>query len=137
MPVTVPTLSENGWVTDSQAMTEYLFTYFLLSEYSQTQLYLGSISSFPWILQKYKGNTMELTSALTSALNTYYRRHFPNVDIEVTEKTIDSESSKAEITIYVKVIDSLGDEFILGRILSIKDSKLNAIIKLSNTGSPA
>jgi hypothetical protein len=131
-----PTLSEDGWVVDSSVIVDYMFSHFFLSDYSQSQLYTGHITSFSWILQEHRGNMLEIIASLTQSLNTYFRRYFPYVDLEITESTKDSNSNNAAITLFLKIVDNEGKAVNLGRLVNLMNSKLNSIVKLSNDGTP-
>jgi hypothetical protein len=127
-----PSLSEDGWIMSGEQQADYLFSHFFVSDYSQTQLYLGHVASLPWIIQV-GNNDMATTVKLTrSTLETYFTRYFEGVEVEVTEKTYDSPSSKAELTIYVRFLDREGKEIVLGKLAEIIDLKVNKIIDINN-----
>ena len=128
----LPTLSEDAWVTDSTAQVDYLFSHFFLSDYSQTQLYVGKVSSLPWIIQEGQGNMQRTTELLQQTLMKYFSRYFTRVTIEVTDSTPESAGSKAEITIYVNVTDREGKEIVLGKLIHLLNSKVSEIISISN-----
>lgn len=127
-----PSLSEDGWVMTGEQQADYLFSHFFVADYSQTQLYLGHVASFPWIIQQGNGDGT-LTAQLTqSVLKKYFERYYDNVEVEVTQKSVVEPASKLEITIYVSFIDRNGKEINLARLAEIIDLKLTRIIDINN-----
>lgn len=132
MTIYFPSLSEDGWVTNSLLQADYLFSHFFVAEYSQTQLYLGQVASLPWIIQKGNNNMPETVRIMQNTLATYFGRYYQDVVVEVTEKTKGDPSSKAELLIYVRFIDHTGEEVVLGKLAELVDLKVNKIISISN-----
>ncbi len=129
----VPTLSSDGWVTNTQMKADYLISHFFLSEYSRTYLYHGDISSFPWLLQNNKDNAAKLKTDTQSTLSKYFGRYFPKAEVQVEVKQ--EEGSKYSITIVVIVTDVDGKEFSIGRLADVLDSKLVKVQKINNYGA--
>ena len=51
-PSILPSLSTDGWVFATAEKADYLISHFFVAEYSQTQLYVSHVSSFPKIIQQ-------------------------------------------------------------------------------------
>ena len=128
----VPTLSSDGWVTNTVMKADYLLSHFFLSEYSRTYLYLGDISSFPWILQKYKDDIYGLEDNTRQTLKKYFGRYFPKAEVDVKIKK--EEGSKYAIIVVVIVTDVGGREFSVGRLADVLDAKILKVQKINNTG---
>lgn len=131
----VPSLSSDGWVTSTSHQADYLISYFFTSQYSQTYLYHGQISSFPWILQTYKNDMFALKEQTKAALTRLFGNYFPKVEIEVGTK--EEDDGKYSITIVIIVTDNEGKEFSVGRLADVLDAKIVKIQNLNNTGSAA
>lgn len=129
-----PSLSEDGWVNNSVKLADKLLSDFFISDYSQTYLYSGAVSSFPWIIQNKQGNVTETAALVQSTLNVYFSRYFNNVVVESQDQTSADSPSKGQITLYVKFTDDDGIEYVVGKLLEIADMNITKIINLNNNG---
>lgn len=129
-----PSLSEDGWVNNSVKIADKLLSDFFISDFSQTYLYSGAVSSFPWIIQNKQGNITETAVLVQSTLNVYFSRYFNNVVVESQDQTSADSPSKGQITLYVKFTDDDGIEYVVGKLLEITDMNITKIINLNNNG---
>lgn len=129
-----PSLSEDGWVNNSVKIADKLLSDFFISDFSQTYLYSGAVSSFPWIIQNKQGNITETAALVQSTLNVYFSRYFNNVVVESQDQTSADSPSKGQITLYVKFTDDDGIEYVVGKLLEIADMNITKIINLNNNG---
>lgn len=130
--VLLPSLSDDGWVNGSIRTADYLFSHFLLSDFSQSYIYNGFVVSFPYILQNTQGNMIDTVDQTNRALETYFTKYFNNVVVEVTEIPNEAEPSAASISIYVRFTDTTGKEFVLGKLLELNNTIVKKIIDLNN-----
>lgn len=129
-----PSLSEDGWVNNSVKIADKLLSDFFISDFSQTYLYSGAVSSFPWIIQNKQGNIAETAALVQKTLNVYFSRYFNNVVVESQDQTSADSPSKGQITLYVKFTDDEGIEYVIGKLLEIADMQVSKIINLNNNG---
>ncbi len=127
-----PALDMEGWVTSGVHIADYIFSHFFLSDYSQTQLYLGHVSSLSWILQTHQNDIRKIVSTTENTLRSYFQRYFNNVVAEVTYDADPTNLSKLELTIYVSFEDSDGKQHTLGRLLNVINSKIAKVKKINN-----
>lgn len=130
----VPTLSEDGWVKTPLMMADYLFSHFLLADYSQTEVYEGQVSSMSWILHESNNNVSTTIRLMENGLKTYFGRYFPRVDVQVTDSTADVNSSKVALSIYVAFTDKEGNDHTLDKAIELTDSNTARVINLNNYG---
>jgi hypothetical protein len=130
-----PSLSEDGWIRSSVSIADSLFAHFFVAEYSQTHIYNGAVSSFPWIIQETHGDVLRAASLTQDTLHAYFSRFFSDVSVEVSALNDPIDQNKASLTIYVSFKDHDGTLQVLGKLLKIVNSKATQIINLSNTGS--
>lgn len=128
----VPTLSEDGWVKSTEERADYLFSHFFVSEYSQTALYTGAVSSFPYIIQKNQGDMINTVSDLRTALQIYFSRYFTNVKSEAVHTEDPPKSGKYRINLHVSFTDEDGKDFALARVAEVLDSKLVKVLAINN-----
>jgi hypothetical protein len=130
----VPSLSEDGWVNTPSLMGDYLISHFFVSDYSQTQLYLNQVSSFPYLIQKYQNDLPGLFTAIQTTLNTYLGRYFSSVTVEASQYPNPTNSGSIGINLFVSYVGSDGVTYNLNKIIQIVNSKIENIINLNNNG---
>jgi hypothetical protein len=134
-PRKLPLLSEDAWVSDAKQKADYLMAHFFLSDYSQTQLYLGQVSSMPWIIQATQGDMLQTVLQLRQALQTYFGRYFDDVIADVADST-PTNSSVAEIVIYISFKDpETGLTHTLNEVLRERNGVFSKVASINNTGT--
>lgn len=129
-----PSLDTDGWLSSPTDVADKLMSDFFDSNYSQTDIYLGNVSSFGYIMQVTKGDLNACKSKIEETLKSYFLRYFSNVTIEVTTESVNPTSSKAELGIYMTFTDTDGKMYNLGKLVQLEGTKVNKIIKLNNEG---
>ncbi len=128
----VPTLSTLGYITDAVKKFDFLLSHFFLSDYNQTYLYKGHVTSLTRIIEN-SGNHIESTIlGLTNGLKDYLKRYYLDADVKVT--TPDTEVSNIELTISITVTEA-GSSYTFMRLLEAVDGKMQKIVKINNTGN--
>lgn len=133
MQIHVPTLSKAGWSKGIAERVDYLLSDFFTSEYSQSYLFQGSISSLTYLIQRYQGNVSSLTEATRVMLQSYFNSYFESVLIDVTSDagTVDNESNLVSLSIYCQITEN-GKQYSVARLVQSIDSKLQKIVDLNN-----
>jgi hypothetical protein len=131
LPKYFPSLSEDGWVTNTIIKANYLFAHFFIAEYSQTTLYPGYVSSLPYIIEQGMGDPNETANLLNKALSNYFTRYFNNVTVEV-DYPLGQEGSRVYLTIFVSFDGPNGQTYSLGKIINMVNSKVISIENLNN-----
>lgn len=127
-----PSLSEDAWVDSPIKIADNLFSCFFTSEFSQSYIYQGHITSFPYILQDNQGDITSTINAVRSELSIYFSRYFNNVVVEVIDKTDINAPNKVAIAIYVSFDGNDGINYSLGKMAESADLKVTKIINISN-----
>lgn len=128
--VTMPSLSKDGWVTSPIRKADYLFSHLFLSEYSQSYLFSGSITSLPYILAMNETDPAGFSTELENSLNKYFSKYFDNV--EITTDIIGSDSRNTEVALYL-TFTSDGVQYNLSKVVHYLDSKVAKVIDTSNS----
>lgn len=131
-PVLLPTLSEDGWVESTSKVADMLMSHFFISNFSQSYIHAGRVSSFPYILAVNHGNIEMICSETRSVLSAYFGRYFDNVGVEVKEVDNPDEPSKAALSMLIQFTDKEGKNFSVGQILEVIDSKFRKIADINN-----
>lgn len=131
----VPTLTAAGWVNDIRDKCDRLMTYFFYSDYSQSNFYLGNITSLPDIINRYGNDKSAITFETEKAMKVYLLRYFDQV--ECTAKVIipeNEEDNRMELQVSLEVVEN-GVKYDLFKLLKIVNSKLVEVIDRNNSGS--
>lgn len=133
MDIAIPSLSTSGWITSLAEKADLAFSHFVLSQYSQSHFNYGQVSSLPWILQKYQRKPEELKTELRNQLIIYFKKYCNNCLAEVN--IINEQLNAYDIEIFVTVEDSIGNEISIANLVSVLDSKVEKISKISTQGT--
>ncbi len=127
------TLSTLGFVKDAITKFEFLISHFFLSDYNQTYLYYGNVTSLPRIIEENGNNIDGTIYDIKEKLTKYLNRYYDSSQIEVYLSDPASLSGSVSITISAIVIDN-GTRKSFTRMLQAYDGKVQAITKLNNYG---
>ena len=94
----LPTLTLTGWVYDKNIIITKLMEYFLTSDYSQSTIYYGKISSLKYLIKEYQYEKSLLIDNVKETLENLYKRYFKEVEVEV-----DIDDSKSQAILYLDI----------------------------------
>lgn len=127
MAVVVPTLTLAGYIKDEPSIMKQMLSYALTSNYSQSTLFLGKITSIPYIISRSYQDKSQLINELQEALYSYYQRAFKTVEVEVSQSPI-TNSDNFNIRIYLSAIGSAGKRFNLASLARVDNGALKDIL---------
>lgn len=132
--IPVPSLSLDGWVTDTASKADYLISHFFLADKSQSQLYKSEVSNLQYIIQNNGGDMIKTSVQLRTALAAYFARYFGPTTVDTSFTQDPANSSRVTISLYVSFTDPNGREFVLAKLVDLLDSKIQKITDLNNNG---
>ena len=97
---------DTGYIYDPGKKLDRLMSDFYEAEWSQSYLFQGAITSFPYILQMYQDDTTKVANKTRDSLVTYLGKYFDNVEIESGVMETNSSTSY-NLRIYVAVTQGL------------------------------
>lgn len=126
----VPTLTSTGWLTDIAKRADALMSYYLTSEYSQTSIYKGKVTSLTYHVQQHNSNPEKLQSTVESDLRVYFERYFDSVDLTVTTN-LPNPDDPNRVNLQIDVVVYEGEyRYSLGQEIRSANGKVIEIIKL-------
>lgn len=128
----LPSLSEHGWITNSIELADKIFSYFFISEFSQTYLFNNKIASLPYILQQNQDDLQKMASDVKYWLSQSFSNYFQNVEVSADVNPNDNNPNKYQLTLYVQFTDKEGKTYSLGRLIEISDLTIRNIIVQNN-----
>lgn len=137
MRVSVPTLSKAGWSKGIAEKIDYLLSDFFTSEYSQSYLFSGSVSSLTYLIQRYQNDIPGLVDMTRQTLEDYFRSYFESVIVEVKSDagSIENPSNLVSLKIFCQVTEN-GRQYSAAKLIETIDSKIKRIVDLNNFGTP-
>jgi hypothetical protein len=131
--IPVPSLSTLGWVTDPVNKMDLLLSHFYLSDYNQTYLYKGNVSSLPRIIEEFGTEINEVIRALQQTTQSYLSSYYDSVNVEVSSASdlLTDPRIAVDLTLTIGVRDN-GTQTVFGRLLQSTNSKIDRIITLNN-----
>lgn len=130
-----PSLDVDGWTKSSLHVADKMLSDFFLSEYSQTFAFAGTVKSFPWFIQQYESDPLQLISNLQSALSTYFTTQFNDVDVQMNYEKDDTQSINIySLIFYMTFTDDVGDVFNLSKIIRHDNLKVTEITNILQNG---
>lgn len=137
MTQAVATLSLAGFVTDMPTMIDRMFSYYLTSDYSQSNIFNGKILSLQRQIQAYQHDRMLLINNIREELEGYFNSVADSSTIKVTlEDPNPDDPNRLNITLAAMVVKN-GKAYSVGKLIETQDSKILQIIHLNNDGTPA
>lgn len=116
----LPTLTEAGFITNKNLILAKLFGYFMASDYSQSNLFRGSIKSLKYILGM-NLSPGQFSAAVQNALQTLYEPYFESVKVVVEQTNED----RGMVNCYINVICTDNNKtYDLSQTVKIKDGNM-------------
>ena len=129
MPSTIVVPSLTDWITDPQRQLNTMFANALLSDYSQSDIYLGNVTSLPYLVAQHQHNPTTMANVMEDALHAYYIRVFPIVSVSVTF----SDSVDNKYQLFISITITVGSaNYSLATSALIENGKLVTLVKELN-----
>lgn len=132
MVAQVATLGQDGVCQDVGKVLDYICCCFFLTQKSQGTLF-RNLSSLPALIQEFGNNEVNMRSSIKDALDTFLRRYFVtvSVDVSVVEDSYPGISLQIEV-IVSNTTDLENNGVSLGYSLLTENSQLKRIVRLNN-----
>lgn len=127
----IGSLSTEGWLSELAVKCDRLLSYFFISDYSQTELYPGEISSLPYLIKMYGSSEEELRTNVSRQLQKYLSRHFEQADVTASTNVISESDFRIELKLIITVYDN-NVQYNLGRLVETVNSTIASIVNINN-----
>lgn len=97
--IPVPTMSTQGLVYDSSNKIDKLLAHAFVSDYNQTYLYYGKITSLAAYIAQGGSRSDEVIGKVQQGLASYLSKYYTNVDVTVEQVTNPVNADSAQITL--------------------------------------
>ena len=133
MATVVPSLSEQGWITNTARMLEKIISYYITTDGAQSLVFKDRLINLPTTYFKNINDPDGMERAMSVDLEEMLARYFE--DYEVITEVQENTPSESSILLSVSVIGVDGVKADLHRVLEMGDSGLRRVINISNYGS--
>lgn len=129
----LPTLSSSGWVDEIAEKADRVMAYFFVSEYSQSNIFRGNITSLPHLIQKFGNEPEVLKSEISRKVQDLLGRYFDEVSVDAEITNEDQPHSRMDLQITVRLRDN-GVSYSLARVIKTLNGKVEEFIRVNNEG---
>lgn len=130
----VPSLSLSGFINELRDKSDRLMSYFFYSDASQSNVYLGEVSSLPDIIQKYGNDKDSIATEMDDALQKYLERYFDIVEVEVKINIPENATDNRMEILCEIIVGENGVKYDFAKILNTANGKLTTIMDRNNQG---
>lgn len=125
----VPSLTAAGWATDPGMKLDLAFADYLASNYSQSEVFEGKISSLPYVIQHTSGDIAALRREAAETLQRHLSNLFERVSVSADVKDIETVDGKTTTLVYKITVMDDGKAVVFNRqIEDIRSSSLKLIM---------
>lgn len=135
MGIFFPSLSDQGWLKSNREIADYALSHFFESDYSQSQLYFGRVTSLAYIIQENNGDLNTAASEIETKLTVYLKSMLPGAFVSCAPSTKNTTTTESALDLYVSFNDDNGKKITLANLLEVKNGKLFKVTNINNTGA--
>lgn len=128
----IGSLSDLGWVDNSETLLSKLLGYYILTDSAQSVIFQNNLINLPQSYYEYINDPQGMATRIKNDLDTLLSRYFSLVEVE-TEAVAKTESVYG-ILIYATVVDDKGIKVNLGKVAEISSTGVTKVININNYG---
>ena len=132
MVAVVPSLSEQGWISDSYKILNNTVSYYILTDAAQSLMFEGNLISLPETYYKYINQPVEMASAVKTDLEKMLSRYFSVAEVNTEAKAL--SDSKYAILLNAAAVTEDGTRIELSKVVEISTTGLRKNIEMNNYG---
>ena len=128
----IGSLSDLGWVDNSETLLSKLLGYYILTDSAQSVIFQNNLINLPQSYYEYINDPQGMATRIKNDLDTLLSRYFSLVEVE-TEAVAKTESVYG-ILLYATVVDDKGIKVNLGKVAEISSTGVTKVISINNYG---
>lgn len=132
MKKVIGSLSDLGWVDNSETLLSKLLGYYILTDSAQSVIFQNNLINLPQSYYEYINDPQGMATRIKNDLDTLLSRYFSMVEVE-TEAVAKTESVYG-ILLYATVVDDKGIKVNLGKVAEISSTGVTKVISINNYG---
>ena len=132
MKKVIGSLSDLGWVDNSETLLSKLLGYYILTDSAQSVIFQNNLINLPQAYYEYINDPQGMATRVKTDLDALLSRYFQMVEVE-TEAVAKTDSIYG-ILIYATVIDDNGIKVNLGKVAELSSTGVINVININNYG---
>lgn len=132
MKKVIGSLSDLGWVDNSETLLSKLLGYYILTDSAQSVIFQNNLINLPQTYYEYINDPQGMATRVKTDLDTLLSRYFQMVEVE-TEAVAKTDSVYG-ILLYATVIDDNGIKVNLGKVAELSSTGVINVININNYG---
>lgn len=128
----IGSLSDLGWVDNSETLLSKLLGYYILTDSAQSVIFQNNLINLPQSYYEYINDPQGMATRIKNDLDALLSRYFSLVEVE-TEAVAKTESVYG-ILLYATVVDDKGIKVNLGKVTEISSTGVTKVININNYG---
>jgi hypothetical protein len=133
MIIPVPTLSPQGWVTETASKIDILLSHYVSTDQEQSNIYKSSLSNLQYLVEQNSGDGAATASAIASSIQAYLARYYENVIAEARFSLTDPKESSTTVKITLSLnFTEQGVQYTANRLLTYFNGKFKEITEVNN-----
>lgn len=132
MSIILPSISEQGWLTDSSKILNYVISYYILTDNAQSLVFQGNLINLPYTYFQFINDPDQMSTGIKTDLDKLLSRYFEIVEVETSVKQL--TESRYAILLYGAVIDNESNRIEISKVVDINTTGLRKVIDVNNYG---
>ncbi len=128
----IGSLSDLGWVDNSETLLSKLLGYYILTDSAQSVIFQNNLINLPQSYYEYINDPQGMATRIKNDLDALLSRYFSLVEVE-TEAVAKTDSVYG-ILLYATVVDDKGIKVNLGKVAEISSTGVTKVININNYG---
>lgn len=134
--IPVPVMGTQSLVSDSANKFFQLMSDLYVSDYNQTQLYPGKVTSLARLIQQAGSDGSKAATLIQSALSVYFSRYYDGCRIDVTVEDDTDAGRQDQLVLRLKIgVQEQGVSQVYDYMIKSTNSMLDELIRINNTGA--
>lgn len=118
----------SGVVTEPDKICDELLLAVFASDYSQSNAFLGSVSSFQHLVHAAGNNVLLLRSSMTDMFKDLFQRHFSLATVNIDVEPIEGDDAKLAITMSAILTTSEGQRLDFSSMINASNGMATQIL---------
>lgn len=135
MQPTVPSLSSEGFITDIRKLADTIIAHYFASDYSQSNVFYGEITSLAYQVQLYGNDPDRLKEEIQSRCTRYLERYFDAAIVNVSINENPGGTKFGYEIVFDATVVKDNVKYNLGRLIEVQNGKMVNIIKKFQEGT--
>ena len=128
----IGSISDLGWVDNSETLLSKLLGYYILTDSAQSVIFQNNLINLPQSYYEYINDPQGMATRIKNDLDALLSRYFSLVEVE-TEAVAKTDSVYG-ILLYAAVVDDKGIKVNIGKVAEISSTGVTKVININNYG---